>query len=111
VSGLLACYRFHLTLSPDARAAIFSGQGLQQEVVELFEDFFAETPLEIVAGTLINYPHLSEVAKRIFFAYDKFLGILADKDSRAHLDALKESQADEDKLYQHARAVSHDFRD
>lgn len=111
VSGLLACYRFHLSMDAAARKALFSGQGWQQEVVELFEMFFAETPLEIVAGTVLEKPSLAAAAKKIFSAYDEFIGILADEVSRKRLDDLTESEADEDALYQRARRLSHDFRD
>lgn len=57
-----------------------------------------------------DYPHLDEAAKKIFGAYNGFLGILTDDQSRFHLDSLSEDQADTDPIYQRARQFSHTFR-
>jgi hypothetical protein len=68
-------------------------------------------PLDIVAGVLLRYPHLDEAAKKIFDSYNGFLGILADDQSRGHLESLTEDLADKDEIYQQARLFSHSFRD
>ena len=68
-------------------------------------------PLEIIAEVLLRYGHLKDAARQIFDSYDEFLGILADEDSRRHLDTLMESNADDDEIYQRARRLSHSFRD
>ncbi|MBK5291133.1 MAG: hypothetical protein JJE04_05465 [Acidobacteriia bacterium] len=111
VSGLLACYRCHLDYSPEDRKVIFSNPDRHKEVVEHLEMVFHETPLESVAGILLRYPHLGETAKRIFSSYDEFIGILADDQSRTHLETLTEDRADEDEIYQRARQLSHSFRE
>lgn len=111
VSGLLACYRCHLDYSPEERKAIFANPDRHKEVVERLEAIFRETPLEIVAEVLLRYPHLDEAAKKLFSSYDEFLGILADDESRDHLESLAEDQADNDKVYQRARLLTHSFRD
>ncbi len=40
-----------------------------------------------------------------------FVGILSDANARTRLEELKEADADEDKVYQQARELSHSFRD
>ncbi len=111
VSGLLACYRCHLDYSEQDRALIFADPDRRMEVVEHMEAVFRETPLEIVAGVLLRYSHLKNAAKTIFDSYNGFLGILADDQSRSHLESLTEDRADEDEIYQRARQFSHSFRD
>ncbi|HUO31688.1 MAG TPA: hypothetical protein VMU80_20875 [Bryobacteraceae bacterium] len=93
------------------RKAIFSDPDRHKEVVEHMEAVFRETPLDIVAGVLLRYPHLDEAAQKIFDSYDDFLGILADGRSRTHLENLTEEHADQDPVYQQARRSSHSFRD
>lgn len=111
VSGLLACYRCHLDYSTEDRQAIFADPDRHKEVVEHLEMVFRETPLEIVAGVLLRYPHLGEAAKKIFSSYNEFLAILADDRSRGRLESLTEDRADNDEIYQQARQLSHSFRD
>jgi hypothetical protein len=111
VSGLLACYRCHLDYSPQDRKGISGDPDRHKEVVEHMEAVFRETPLDIVAGVLLRYAHLDEAARKIFGAYDGFLGILADDQSRGHLERLTEDLADKDETYQRARQFSHSFRD
>jgi hypothetical protein len=111
VSGLLACYRCHLDYSPQDRDVIFADPDRRKEVVEHMEAVFRGTPLDIVAGVLLGYPHLDEAAKKIFDSYNGFLGILSDDQSRGHLESLTEAYADRDETYQRARQLSHSFRD
>ena len=111
VSGLLACHRCHLDYSPQDRKGIFGDPDRHKEVVEHMEAVFRETPLDFVAGVLLRYAHLDDAARKIFGAYDGFLGILADDQSRGHLERLTEDLADKDETYQRARQFSHSFRD
>jgi hypothetical protein len=50
-------------------------------------------------------------AKKVFDAYDKFLGILLNPDERAELKQLPIEKALESKVWLAARGASHDFRD
>ena len=64
-----------------------------------------------MAEVLLRYPHRDDAAKNIFSSYNEFLGIVADEQSRGHLEALTEDRADHDAIYQRARQLSHSFRD
>ena len=110
VSGLLACFRCHLDYEDDERRRVYGDSRRESEVIERLQSTFEETPLEIVAGVLLRYPHLDESARKILGAYDEFLGILADDTQRRRLDTLREEEADNDEIFQRARQVSHDFR-
>lgn len=72
---------------------------------------FTATPLEITAGILLRYSHLTGAAQKIFDSYDQFVGILADKEQREHLESLPEEAGEADEVYQAARHLSHTFRD
>jgi predicted nucleotidyltransferase len=111
VSGLLACFRCHLDHSDSQAVELFQDPSRRKEVVEYLRKIFAATPLEIVAGVLLRYPHLSDAARNIFDPYNEFLGILADGGKREHLDLLPEESGESDEIYQYARRLSHRFRD
>ena len=111
VSGLLACYCCHLDFTPDQRKTLFSNPDGQKEIVAHMGAIFRMTPLEIVAGVLFRYPHLDDAAGKILNSYDEFVGMLADKNIRTHLENLTEVNADSDEIYQRARQLSHVFRE
>jgi predicted nucleotidyltransferase len=111
VSGLLACFRCHLDFPTAHREELFGDPSRHPEVIEHLESIFRQTPLEIVAGGLLGLPHLEKAAKDIFDSYDEFVGILADAEMRGRLEELSETEANEDKVYQRARTLSHSFRD
>ena len=67
-------------------------------------------PIEILADTLLRLPHLSETSRKVFNAYENFLGILPSDDSCNPLEKL-DSDSYDDKLFGDARRISHDFRD
>ncbi|MBV8846113.1 MAG: nucleotidyltransferase domain-containing protein [Bryobacterales bacterium] len=111
VSGLLACFSFHLDLSDGQRQTLFADPNRQHEVIEYLEKIFQHTPLEIIATVLNQFTHLDGAAKKIVGSYNDFIGMLADDGVRSRLENLTEERADVDDFYQHARHLSHTFRD
>ena len=112
VSGLLTCFSFHLGF--DERLGPLRCQGLTgpQECIERLRTLLRYSPLEILATTLLmRYEHLEPTARKLLNAYDAFLGMLADKETREHLDKLPPDADQSDAVYQEARSISHDFRD
>jgi predicted nucleotidyltransferase len=110
VAGLLGCFRLHFGLSKEDQPAMFGEEGNRPEILDILFETFSETPLDIVARFLMDQ-NLHETASELFGAYDEFLAILLDSDSRTHLEKLKEGAGDADHLYQKARKMSHRFRD
>ncbi len=80
-------------------------------MVEHLTELFRKTPLEIVAAVLWRYSHLDGAAKKIFGAYDEFIGILADPEKRDRLEKLTDAEASKDAIHQRARDISHVYRD
>lgn len=64
VSGLLACFRCHLDSRSSELAEIFSDPTRHIELVEHMRNIFAATPLEITAGILLRYSHLTGAAEK-----------------------------------------------
>ncbi|HYZ83198.1 MAG TPA: nucleotidyltransferase domain-containing protein [Bryobacteraceae bacterium] len=111
VSGLLACFQCHLDHSPKEWSKIADSPDRDEQIVNYYSQMFQQTPLEIVSGVLLRYPHLDEAAGQILGSYNEFLGILADKNKRDHLESLAEGDAETDSVYQGARQLSHSYRD
>ena len=111
VAALLACFRCHLDYSAEEWKKIRDDQGRRMAAVEYLERSFGETPLEITADVLLRFDHLNGAARRIFGAYDEFVGILADDSQRKRLDELREEDATDDPIHRRARRLSHDYRD
>ncbi len=110
VSGLLTCFGCAHKLDhfgPIAGCAE-SNDGL--EFVELLRRRL-RAPLEVLAETLLQFPHLDNAACKLFSAYDCFLGMLGDKKSRSQLERLKVDEYETDELYHQAREASHQFRE
>ena len=111
VSGLLACFSCELQLNNRPRLFPCPGAGGSPECVACLRDFLRLTPLEILATTLLAFPHLDATAQSLFNAYDQFLGILADKDSRDYLEDLPADPDPHDATWSKARDITHEFRD
>lgn len=110
-SGLLACFQCHLDHTADEWRRIAASPDRQEQVVDYFGRVFQQTPLEIISGVLLRFPHLEAAAVKILDSYNDFLAILADQNQRDALETLGENAAETDPAYQQARRLSHTFRD
>jgi hypothetical protein len=111
VSGLLACFCCHLDFADGERRRLYGNPDGQKEVIERLERSFCNTPLDIVAGVLLRYPHLAGSAQKILGSYNEFIGILADPEQREHLETLPDERSGSDRVFQRARDLSHAYRD
>lgn len=113
VAGLLGCFRCHTDFSddPQNRDTVFRDVNVRTTVFEAVSTTFFGPPLDILARYLSAQEHLSGTAKRLFGAYDEFLGILRDPERREHLERLPEAEAEDAATYRQARDISHRFRD
>lgn len=88
-----------------------SGKSGVEKRVEHFKRLLEKPPLEILAAHLINHQHLHDAAKRIFNAYDRFLGALANETDRKVLEDMSEEDRGESDLYRAVQQATHEFRD
>ncbi len=118
LAGMIACFECHTGfVSPQERAEFYATKRVNA-VIKLLRSVLSRPPLEIIATTLLRHPDLDTHAKKLFDAYDEFLGMLADdhclpngKTIREHLDTLPVDQLGSDEIASRGRDVSHRFRD
>ena len=117
ISGLLTCFSCHLELPGDEKKLIYLEHAVQPLVVHLYRRL-AFTPLESLANTLLGFEKLDGSTAKLFKAYDDFVGILADESvldngetPRDYLEHLSVDKLESDPVFQHAREISHEFRD
>jgi predicted nucleotidyltransferase len=113
VSGLLTCFSCCWDFTEDQWLDI-THAGSPQPLIEHLRAMLNMTPLENVANRLIRYESLLPASKRLFDAYDEFIGLLADdgadqKPPREHLEFLKVDDLDSDRLFTHAREMRRRF--
>lgn len=111
VSGLLTCFGCALGFARRLPEATCPEVGAEQECIDCLRKTLRQTPLEILAGTLLRFDHLHDTARKILNAYDGFLGILADDEKRSRLETLESEQYESDEVFQEARRLSHNYRD
>jgi predicted nucleotidyltransferase len=114
-SGLLACFSCHLNFSEEHWQTLLAS-GNPQLLIEHLRAILRRTPLEILASTLVGYDSLLEPSKKLFDAYDRFIGLMADEQTvvngrspREHLDKLEVANLDTDPVYVEARAIRRAF--
>lgn len=91
VSGLLACLSCQLDFVEDDGQSM-SASGSPQLLIDHLRGVLAQTPLATLAARLLKYEDLLGVSKQLFDAYDRFIGRLADEESREHLKQFPDRQ-------------------
>jgi len=110
VSGMLACFNCYLCPAQEAgdgAPSIAPNYGVR--LIAQLRSYTNRTPLDIVAQALDQYAK-KETAAQLFAAYDGFLALLDDEDTRRHLEHLQPEAAVKDRIFQHTRDVSHAFQ-
>jgi predicted nucleotidyltransferase len=117
LAGMVACFECHTRFEPSERRAFYKSKPVEA-VIDHLRRVLAQPPLEIIASSLIPYGDFDSSIKKLFTAYDEFVGMLADetplsngKTKREHLDTLPLDKIEGDAVASQARDVSHRFRD
>ena len=110
-AGLLGCFRCHLDFDAKDRDDVYLDPGNRTPILEYVDEIFWDSPLDIVSKYLRKNRHLDATSRKLFGAYNNFLGILGDEVQREHLEKLGETSAHSDDIYKNARDASHAFRD
>lgn len=118
LAGMLICFDCHTRFKEDsARRDFYRGKSVEA-TIERLREVLMEPPLEILASALLDYHSFDDSIKKLFTAYNDFVGMLADETllpsgltKREHLDALPVDRIDGDAVASEARDISHRFRD
>jgi len=109
VAGLLTCFGCHFFVPPEPRASIVEGDPNPAPLVDHLLRFVQATPLQILAHELLGQPALAPIGRSLFDAYDAFLELLADSESRTLLESLPLYSLGTDPLFQRVREIGHVF--
>jgi predicted nucleotidyltransferase len=118
LAGMLICFDCHTRFKdPSERKDFYRGRPVQA-TIERLREVLANPPLEILASAMLDYSEHDKSIKKLFDAYDDFVGMLADETTlsngqtkRQHLDSLPVEHIDADTIASEARDISHRFRD
>jgi predicted nucleotidyltransferase len=109
VAGLLG-FRCQLDFGRDELDSLLREEGIPPDLVDFVDSIFSDKPLDIIAAFALEHRHLDDLSKRLFGAYDEFVGILLDQKRRERLETLPEGSGN-DVVYDEARRISHVFQD
>lgn len=108
VNGLLTCFGCALR---DVRPVDAAGHFVVPEMVRFLREQIRRTPLESLAEVLLRPEVTPETVRRLFDAYNDFIGLLADGDKRERLKKLPADAIGEDALFREARTLGVRFQD
>lgn len=118
LAGMLICFDCHTRFEDSTERRDFYRGKPVEAVIDRLRYVLAQTPLEILASSLLAYATFDESIAKLFTAYDEFIGMLADESllpngrtKRDHLDKLHVDQIEGDDVARSAREISHRFRD
>lgn len=72
-------------------------------------DYVGRTPLDILAAAVEEYRVDSNIAVKLFSAYDSFSEMMANKEIREHLKDLKAEESRKDEIFSKIQAISGNF--
>lgn len=118
LAGMLSCFDCHTRFKDQQERAEFYQRKPVEAVINRLRVVLSQPPLEILASSLAPYTAFDSSIKKLFTAYDEFIGMLADethlssgKNKREHLDTLPVEKIEGDPVAKEARDISHRFRD
>jgi hypothetical protein len=111
-SGLLACFWCDPEISRIDRQ-----EASIQSLIAILDEYLSWTPLERIAlffnihRDIREASFMNETASDLFGAYDQFVGMLDEEESRKRLEDLKEEEVDSDVTFRRAKGIRTRFRE
>jgi predicted nucleotidyltransferase len=107
-SGLLVC--FSANLDSDLQAKISTDKNdVKFQLVGHLRECMRLTPLEFLARSMEQYQVPDSVANSLVAAYEGFLRLLDDKNSRDALENLRSQDSRTDRTFRRVREISESF--
>jgi len=105
LTGSLACARWR----QNCGSLLTNGRPALDQAIDFFESYLARPSLEVLAAEVIRARVSDSIARKAFGAYDQFLTILDDAESRQHLAELPRHLADTSALFKRVQVIGRDF--
>jgi hypothetical protein len=105
LKGSLACARWR----QNCESILANRPPALDQAITYFEKFLERPSLEVLASEVIHAGVPDSIARRVFDAYDQFLTILDDAESRRHLAELPRHLAHTSALFKRIQVIGHDF--
>ena len=109
VWGLLAAFSGELFAPPELHR-VENDDEFYLRLAELIRSQTDVMPLELLARVVLETDD-NDIADAIFTSYDRFLGVLADRDSRMKLEGVRFEESIDEPTYASLREASQRFRD
>lgn len=103
-AGLVMCLDYHVRVVKRDGQAPDRAKLLDNLVMHV-----GHSPLEALALVALSDPEMTNLGGALFDAYDRFLGLLGDKDRRNALESLGREGADDVPVHQEAEAIGDSF--
>ena len=108
-SGLLICFDCTLDQGLQQKISTESRDISLKHLANHIWEYVNSTPLDIVASLVQKFEVPEESCRQIFSAYDAFMGLVSDRESRAELNALSSRDSRNSKVFARIREISRDF--
>ena len=111
VSGLLTCFAPELVAPEGETWTGADGYADTARIVQFLLERTRISPLNQLAEVALRSAISLETARKIFDAYDDFIGVLADDEKRTHLRELTFDEFDNDQLFKDVQRITGKFQD
>lgn len=110
VAGLLMCFGCETDDPRPLPDRSLGAESMLKPIVNHLWKYSQETPLDVLARTILPHPELHSIARNIFDSYNEFLALLDDAEKRQRLENLKRDEVADDADYEFARQLGHAFQ-
>jgi predicted nucleotidyltransferase len=107
-SGLLICFGAHLDLILQSKIST-DKNGIKLHLLQHIRDQVKQSPLEVLAKSMVLYRIPKSISKELFDSYERFLKLLDDKDVRKKLENLRSEDSRTDPTFKRVRKISQSF--
>jgi predicted nucleotidyltransferase len=108
-SGLLICFSCYLDEELRNKICTDSHDINLKHLANHIWNYVNLTPLDILASLVGQVGIPAEVSKDLFSAYDEFIAVMSDKETRANLKMTTAQQSRTDRVFKQIREISRRF--
>lgn len=108
-AGLLMCFSCSLDTALQEKISTEKDDINLKHLSNHVRNYARQVPLDILAQAIIKFEPRTGLGEKIFSAYDQFLGMMADDETRKHLKKLKAKNSCTDKRFNEIRRISEQF--